>query len=168
MSNSTEAGIIDSWTWNFADGFSSTEQNPEHEYADGGTYTVILTVTTDKGCESIISYDILVEPGPDVDFEVADVCQNEPAEFENLTTITTGSISSYAWDFGDGETSTEDDPSHFYDAPGTYTVTLIAFSTNGCSDTISAEIYMGELPLADAGPDQTVEYLETFTLDGTE
>ena len=78
LSNSTEAGIIDSWTWNFADGFSSTEQNPEHEYADGGTYTVILTVTTDKGCESIISYDILVEPGPDVDFEVADVCQNEP------------------------------------------------------------------------------------------
>ncbi len=167
LSNSTEAGTIDSWTWNFADGFSSTEQNPEHEYADGGTYTVLLTVTTDKGCESIISYDILVEPGPDVDFEFDDVCQNEPAVFNNLTTITTGSISSYFWDFGDGQTSTEDEPSHFYDAPGTFTVTLIAFSSNGCSDTLTADIYIGELPFADAGPDQTVEYLATFTLDGT-
>ncbi len=167
LSNSTEAGTIDGWTWNFDDGATSTEQDPEHEYADGGTYTVYMTVTTDKGCESTISYDVLVDPGPNADFNVADVCQNEPGEFNNLTTITTGSISEYHWDFGDGQTSTEDNPSHFYDAPGTYTITLIAFSLNGCSDTISYDIYIGELPEANAGPDQTVEYLETFDLQGS-
>jgi len=167
LSNSTEAGIIISWDWNFADGSTSTLQNPEHEYADGGTYSVALTVVTDKGCQSTVIYEILVEPGPDVSFNAEDVCQNIEAEFINTTTITTGTISSYSWDFGDGTTSTEDEPFHLYTAPGTYTVTLIAFSANGCSDTLTQEIYIGELPFADAGPDQTVEYLETFSLDGS-
>lgn len=119
-STSTEAGEINAWDWDFDDGSASTDENPEHEYADGGTYTVTLTVQTDKGCESSIAYDILVEPGPDVAFDVDDVCQNVEAEFDNNTTITTGSISSYAWDFGDGSTSAEDNPSHLYGAPGTY------------------------------------------------
>ncbi|MBK8345719.1 MAG: PKD domain-containing protein [Bacteroidetes bacterium] len=166
-STSTEAGEINAWDWDFDDGSASTDENPEHEYADGGTYTVTLTVQTDKGCESSIAYDILVEPGPDVAFDVDDVCQNVEAEFDNNTTITTGSISSYAWDFGDGSTSAEDNPSHLYGAPGTYTVTLIAFSANGCSDTLMQDIYIGELPFADAGEDDTVAYLETFQLNGS-
>ncbi|HNA56969.1 MAG TPA: PKD domain-containing protein [Chitinophagales bacterium] len=166
-SNSTEAGDIITWDWNFGDGATSTTANPEHEYADGGTYTVVLTVTTDVGCQSSVSVDILVEPGPDVDFLAPDVCQDEEAEFTNLTTITTGSISSYSWDFGDGATSTEDEPSHQYDAPGTYTVTLIAYSANGCSDTLEQDIYIGMLPDAYAGVDDTIMYLETYTLNGT-
>lgn len=167
LSNSTEAGDIISWDWNFADGFTSTMQNPEHEYADGGSYTVSLSVVTDKGCQSTVMYTVNVEPGPNVAFFVDDICQNEEAQFVNTTTITTGSISGYLWDFGDGSTSTEDEPSHMYDAPGTYTVTLIAYSLNGCSDTLTHDVYVGELPFADAGPDQTVQYLETFSLDGS-
>ena len=164
---SSEAGLIDTWEWNFDDGATSTEENPEHEYADGGTYTVELTVQTDKGCESTYSIDVLVEPGPDVAFNVDDVCMNEEADFNNTTTITTGSISGYEWDFGDGTTSTEEDPSHLYDSPGTFEVTLIAYSSNGCSDTLMQEIYIGELPFANAGEDDSVLYLETFTLNGT-
>lgn len=167
LSTTTEAGEIIEWEWNFADGSTSTEVSPEHEYVDGGTYSVILTVTTDKGCVSSITYDVLVEPGPDVDFLFDDVCQNVAAEFTNLSTITTGSISSYLWDFGDGITSTDEEPTHLYGSPGTFTVTLIAYSSNGCSDTLTATIDIGELPFADAGPDQTINYLETYTLNGT-
>lgn len=164
---SSAAGDIITWDWDFADGSSSSLPNPSHEYADGGTYSVVLTVTTDKGCQSSVSYDVVVEPGPDVDFSVDDVCQNLPAEFDNQTTIATGTISGYEWDFGDGNTSTEDDPTHFYDAPGTYTVTLIATSTNGCADTISYDVNIGELPFADAGQDDTIPYLESYTLNGS-
>jgi len=163
---STEAGDIVSWSWNFDDGGSSTLEDPAHEYADGGTYSVILTVMTDVGCQSTITYDVFVESGPNVSFLAEDVCQNFPVEFINTTTIATGTITGYLWDFGDGETSTEEEPIHYYDAPGTYTVTLISYSANGCTDTLQQDVYIGELPFADAGPDQTVLYLAEFNLDG--
>ncbi len=166
-STSTEAGEIINWDWNFGDGATSGLENPEHEYADGGTYTVILTVTTDKGCQSTIMYDVDVTPGPDVDFDVEDVCQNFPAEFDNLTTIGAGTIDTYEWDFGDGTTSSEVDPSHNYAAPGTYTVTLIVTATNGCADTAVYDVTIGELPFADAGENDTIEYLQTYTLNGS-
>jgi len=163
----TEAGDIISWEWDFGDGSTSDEADPSYEYADGGIFTVELTVTTDKGCVSTISYEVDVNAGPDVDFTVDDVCQNEPASFDNTTTITTGTITGYLWNFGDGETSTEEDPEHFYDAPGTFDVTLIAYSANGCSDTITYSVDIGELPFADAGENDTIYYLETYELNGS-
>ncbi len=166
VSNSTEAGDIDSWEWTFADGATSDEQNPTHEYEDGGTYEVVLIVTTDVGCVDEITYDVFVESGPDVLWETEDVCQDVPAEFDNQTTIITGTITGYLWDFGDGSTSTDENPSHLYATPGDYTVTLVAYSANGCTDTLSQTIHIGELPFPDAGPDQTVLYLEEFTLNG--
>ncbi|MEZ5012669.1 MAG: PKD domain-containing protein [Chitinophagales bacterium] len=167
QSVSTEAGDIISWDWDFADGSSSSDENPEHEYSDGGDYPVVLTVTTDKGCVSTVTYNVNVEPGPHTDFVVSDVCQNEPAAFNNLTTILTGTITGYDWDFGDGSSSTEEEPFHFYDAPGDYTVTLIAYSANGCTDTSSYDIHIGELPFANAGADDSTVYLEGYTLNGS-
>ncbi len=166
-SNSTEAGDIISWEWTFDDGATSTEENPSHEYADGGTYTVVLTVTTDVGCTSTVTYDVGVDAGPAVEFTVEDVCQNFPIVTDNTTTIATGTITDYLWDFGDGTTSTEDEPTHNYAEAGTYTITLIAYSANGCTDTAYAEVTIGELPNANAGPDQTVVYLAEFSLDGS-
>ena len=167
LSNSTEAGNIVDWDWNFGDGSTSTESDPDYEYGDGGTYSVTLTVTTDVGCESSITYDVLVESGPAVDFVVDDVCQNEFAVFNNLSTITTGTITDYLWDFGDGNTSTVEEPTYQYAAPGDYTVTLIVYSANGCSDTMMHDIHIGELPFADAGADASVGYLDTYTLNGS-
>lgn len=167
LSNSTEAGDIINWDWNFGDGSTSTESDPAYEYGDGGTYSVVLTVETDKGCQSTVTYDVMVESGPAVDFVVDDVCQNEFAVFNNLSTIATGTITEYAWDFGDGNTSSEEEPSYQYAAPGDYTVTLIVFSANGCSDTMTHDIHIGELPFADAGPDGSVGYLDTYTLNGS-
>lgn len=167
VSNSTEAGDIITWDWSFADGSTSGDQDPLHEYEDGGNYPVTLIVTTDVGCIDTVTYDVFVESGPDVDWEAEDVCQDVAAEFDNLTTIATGTITGYLWDFGDGETSTEENPSHLYSAPGEYTVTLIATSANGCTDTLIQTINIGELPFANAGPDQSVLYLEEFVLDGS-
>lgn len=167
QSVTTEAGDIISWDWNFGDGDSSSDMDPSHEYGDGGSYPVTLTVETDKGCVSTITENVNVDAGPSVNFSTDDVCQNEAADFTNLSTITTGTITEYDWDFGDGSTTMVESPTHMFDAPGDYTVTLIAFSANGCSDTATENIHIGELPDAYAGPDDTVPYLGSYVMQGS-
>lgn len=165
---STYAGTIDTWSWDFGDGSTSDDQNPEHPYSEGGVYDVMLTVETDKGCVSNIVIPVDLLSGPGADFTVEDVCQNEEANFNNTTTFPSDvTIDTYNWDFGDGNESSEEEPDYQYAAPGEYTVTLIATSTNGCSDTITQTIQIGELPFADAGADATYTYLQSFQLDGS-
>lgn len=167
QSVSTSAGDIVEWNWDFGDGGSSTASDPDYLYAAGGSYLVSLFVETEKGCNSTIVQTVNVLSGPESEFDFDDVCQNEAAEFDNLTTIPAGaSISSYLWNFGDGSTSSAENPSHNYDAPGTYTVTLISTANNGCKDTITYDIEIGILPEAYAGPDDTVTYLDYYTLQG--
>jgi gliding motility-associated-like protein len=164
----TEAGDIISWGWSFGDGGTSTDQNTSHDYADGGTYNVTLTVETDKGCISTIVKSVTVLPGPDANFSVENICQNEPALFNNLTTFSAGTSSAgYTWLFGDGTVSNDDDPIHNYDASGTYYVTLIAASIGGCTDTITLPLIVGVLPETNAGPDDSVAYLAPYVLNGS-
>lgn len=168
QSVSEHAGDIVSWDWSFDDGDTETDQNPEHAYDEGGTYDVMLVVTTESGCTDTITIPVALLSGPDADFDVDDVCLNEAAEFDNTTTFPADvTIDNYAWEFGDGDNSSATDPDHFYPDAGTYTITLIATSTNGCSDTITQTIDIGELPNANAGIDDTVTYLDTYTLNGT-
>ncbi|MFN0274543.1 MAG: PKD domain-containing protein [Chitinophagales bacterium] len=168
QSTSTFAGEIDTWTWDFGDGASSDDQDPEHAYSEGGIYDVTLIVETDKGCVDEITLPVNLLSGPDADFTVDDICLNEEAEFNNTTTFPTDiSINSYEWSFGDGNESGEEDPDYQYDTPGSYEVTLIATATNGCKDTITQTINVGELPFADAGPDATVTYLQLYEMNGS-
>jgi gliding motility-associated-like protein len=165
---STEAGNIDSWTWDFGDGSTGTGANPDHEYAIGGSYDVILTVTTDKGCTSTISQAVDLLSGPTADFDVDDVCLNEEAMFSDETTFPAGvTLETWDWSFGDGNTSSNQNPGYFYGEAGTYDVTLIVSTNNGCEDTITQTIVIGELPFPDAGPNDTVNYLDYYTLMGS-
>ncbi|MBC8048184.1 MAG: PKD domain-containing protein [Fimbriimonadaceae bacterium] len=165
---STYAGTIDTWNWDFGDGLTSEEENPDHSYAVGGTYDVVLTIETDKGCVDDITITVDLLSGPDANFTVDDVCLNEEAQFNNLTTFPADvSINNYVWYFDDGNISSEEDPDHQYDSPGEYEITLIAFSTNGCSDTITQQLSIGELPFANAGVDDTILYLEEYILNGS-
>jgi gliding motility-associated-like protein len=165
---STEAGEIISWNWNFGDGSTSVEQHPQHLYTIGGDYTVTLIVQTDKGCIDTISYLVSLLSGPDAEFTADDVCFGETVYFNNLTTWPSDvSIDWYTWAFGDGSGTETEDPSHYFTASGDYNVTLIAVTTNGCSDTIVLTVNVGELAEADAGPDDTIGYYEIYQLNGT-
>ena len=76
--------------------------------------------------------------GPTADFSADDVCLNEDALFEDETTHPDGvTLTDWFWDFGDGGTSGDQDPSYSYEEPGTYEVTLIVATNNGCQDTIT-------------------------------
>lgn len=164
---STQAGTIESWSWSFGDGSTSNMQNPVYEYADGGNYVVQLIVGTSRGCLDTIVQIVNVSPGPNASFTTFDICQDQQAVFINETTITTGTITDWLWNFGNGETSTEEDPFYDYPVSGDYTVSLIATSANGCTDTAYQDISVGFVPLADAGPGATVDYLTTYVLNGS-
>ncbi len=135
--NSTvNQGSNTGWDWTFGDGTTSTAQNPNKTYAAAGSYTVKLKVTTNFGCEDSLSQAIVVHPKPTAAFTTTTTCADITSQFTNTSSVSTGSILSYFWEFGDGDTSIAINPSHDYDTGGTYTVRLMVETDNGCRDTI--------------------------------
>jgi PKD repeat protein len=105
-----------SWSWDFGGDGESDEQSPVHTFSAANTYEVTLTVTDAAGATNSISQDVVVSttanvvPTADFDF----ICNAEECTFTDASSDTDGTIASYAWEFGDGETSTEADPVHTY------------------------------------------------------
>jgi len=126
-------GEITSWSWTFGDGGSSTVQGPSHTYNAAGTYEVSLTVTGPGGSDSETktSY-ITVSTSPVADFSGTPTSGNAPLTV-SFTDMSSGAPTSWSWNFGDGGSSTAQNPSHQYSATGTYTVSLTA--TNTCGST---------------------------------
>ncbi len=147
------SGSIISWAWDFGDGGTSTQQNPSHTYASAGTYTVSLVVTTDKGCISTTpAQQVTVYAKPEAGFILPEVCLDDTnAQFTDTSSVSPpDNIAQWAWDFGDGGTSTAQNPTHSYSATGSYLVRLIVTSNRGCRDTIDQNIFVnGSFPDAD-------------------
>jgi PKD repeat protein len=129
FTDATTGGVepYTSWYWDFGDGSDSTAQNPTHHYDAPGTYSVTLTVTDsdDPAHSDSQSYDVTVYEGPTADFsaDVFDCCDPLEVQFTDLSTAGDNPIVSWYWEFGDGYTSTDPNPSHIYD-DGVYTVSL--------------------------------------------
>lgn len=139
-SSTTPSGSISSRKWNFGDGNTSTATNPTHTYTTAGNYNVKLVITNSLGCSDSITQSITVYPKPVVSFSVNDSIQcisGNSFVYTNLTSITSGSVSSYKWTFGDTATSTATSPSHSFADTGTYITKLVAVSNKGCKDSAS-------------------------------
>jgi PKD repeat protein len=126
-----------SWSWSFGDGTTSTQQNPSHTYSASGNYSITLTVTTTSGCNGTITIPnlITVDNLPTVSFNATNGLRCAPATV-HFTNSSSGAAGGYYWEFGDGDTSTAATPNHIYTSAGTYTVTLHAYSANGCEATL--------------------------------
>jgi gliding motility-associated-like protein len=126
------------YLWDFGDGSSSTDPNPVHNYTSFGNFNVTLTVTNAGGCSATVTVADFVQISPTIDIDflpsVTVVCQGESIFFDNLSGSSSGD---WLWDFGDGTTSTEFEPSHIYSAPGVYSVSLSADFGGGCTGDIS-------------------------------
>ena len=134
-------GITD-WYWDFGDNSTSTLQNPIHTYPIPGIYTVRLRVR-----DSSVVEDTEVK----TDFIVVGTTPTVQAEFTSLKRMaldravvnfvdqSSGDISSWLWDFGDGYQSNERNPTHFYSAPGVYTVTLTVSGPDGTDNEVETD-----------------------------
>ncbi|MTK64220.1 MAG: PKD domain-containing protein, partial [Methanobacterium sp.] len=123
-----------SWLWDFGDGNTSTLQNPIHTYNTAGNYSVNLISSNDMGSSSLLNYNLIAVhyyPPPATNFTVDKTwgVGNLTAHFTD--TSIGDSITSWSWDFGDGNTSTLQNPTHKYTGVGNYTVSLTATNSEG-------------------------------------
>ncbi|MDD1702737.1 MAG: PKD domain-containing protein [Methanoregula sp.] len=148
------------WYWVFGDGVTSTDQNVTHIYSSVGTYTVKLTVYNSEGSNKTIKTDyITVGTGtsaPSASF-LADVTQGSNPLTVQFTDSSTSSPTSWSWSFGDGVTSTLQNPTHTYTSDGTFTVQLTATNSGGSNSvTRSGYITVSSESVADYPTASTV------------
>ena len=148
-SSSSGSTAISSWSWNFGDGGSASQQDPQHSYAASGTYAVQLIVNTAQGCSDTLQQSINIFPVPSANFSANNVCLNGPTSFVDQSQISGGGTFSYLWNFGDNTSATDPQPQHNYTSAGTYTVTMTVTSPFGCSDAHTASVTVYPLPVAD-------------------
>ncbi|WP_027420155.1 T9SS C-terminal target domain-containing protein [Crocinitomix catalasitica] len=158
---------VDSYEWLFGDGSTSDLEDPTHAYLDEGIYTVELIAISESGCRDTMRHEITPYPSPDVgiEFIVTGIssedggtggCIYNPVEFYDHSSIDDPyTIVSWNWDFGDGATSTDENPVHDYDAPGLYTVSLTTESDLGCEANGTIDILMVD-GIAIVSPDTTI------------
>lgn len=142
---SPSSGAI--YDWDFGNGTTSTGVNPDNvTYNSEGSYDITLTVEDDAtGCvNSVVETVDIFDYGADFSLSSATACENTSIDFEDDSSPGTNQ---WSWNFGDGTTSSSQNPSHTFNTEGTYTVTLTATnSANGCTDTYSEEIEVFPLP----------------------
>lgn len=163
------SGSIVSWNWDFGDSNTSTLQNPTHTYTNPGTFTAELTITTDAGCTDTYTADVVVNPAPQVDFTAPPVCEGNVTTFQNQTTLASGTVSQWDWDFGDFiGTDTQENPTYVYQGVGSYNVILNAVSDSGCAGTHTQNVDVNSRPTADfsfvSGCSPTVTFTDLSTV----
>ncbi len=137
FSNTSQGNAL-AYQWNFGDGSSSTALNPTHIYTANGTFLITLTVTDTLGCSNTDSQQIIIAT-PVASFTVNDSVGTCPPLIVNFTNTSINYIS-FVWDFGDGSTSTANNPSHFYNSAGVYIATLTVTAAGGCTSVRSMTI----------------------------
>jgi PKD repeat protein len=170
--NSTYA---DSYLWDFDDGTFSTELNPTHVFYQAREYQVKLLAVGLGGTDTVKQV-VEVKENPRALFGVY---PTDGKTLRQLFKFVNNSVNaeSFLWDFGDGNTSTEANPSHTYDQEGIYTISLVAWSENDCVDTLVQENLIrlvageGETKFPNAfrwnGSGPTGGYWEEGTIDNT-
>ena len=160
-----------SYHWTGPNGFDSHQQNPTITNCTmemAGTYSCFITVgaqTSDP-----IGTQVVIYPQPTASFTSTTVCQGELTQFQSTATTTPANmeITSYLWDFGDGETSTEQNPTHLFATAGIHNVSLtVACGHGACTHTRMQNVTVNALPVADAGRDQTIPYGDRAQLQGS-
>ena len=131
------------YAWDFGNGETSTEESPTYSFTDPGTYNVSLTVTNDQKCTDIATIANLIKANetPTAQF-VADppaaILENATIDFADNSVSSESLV--YNWDFDDGNSSADKDPSHTYTATGVYLVNLLVISPNGCESETTSEV----------------------------
>jgi gliding motility-associated-like protein len=151
------SGSIASWQWNFGDGNTTTRNNNSpfyHHYVAPGPYTISLVVTSNNSCKSdTMRRNINVFISPLAKFGYSgNICVTDSIRFTDTSSVAGGTITSWQWNFGDGNTAIRNNNSPFYHpytTTGNFNVSLVVFSNNGCkSDTFRRTVSVNNRPSA--------------------
>jgi gliding motility-associated-like protein len=161
-----------SYYWTFDDGVPATSTSsvpPSVIWGTPGSKTIQLTIS-EPGCEETFNSSFTVFPDPLALFSASSNtgCQPVEASFSNASSNLENP--SYLWDFGDGTTGTEANPSHVYPNPGHYNVTLTVTNATGCVNTLTVndivEVY--EVPIASFSADPQAATIDNPTIKFTD
>jgi PKD repeat protein len=148
-----DVASIGEWHWDFGDGTTSNNPDPEHVYVIAGSYEVVLTVTDINGCDAsaVKTVDIMNAPVAAFIFS-GDACEGGVISFDDQSTADEV-ISQWVWDFGDGTTETVDYPNnpdieHTFVQDGTFNVTLSIITETACESTYTQEVIISTAPEA--------------------
>ncbi|MFM9026675.1 MAG: PKD domain-containing protein, partial [Bacteroidota bacterium] len=114
----------------------------------GSTTQYSVIATDQNGCTGSDSLIVQVAQQPQALFSVQPVCFEDTSSFKQQSSVSSGIISNYSWNFGDGNTSAGTQPKHFYPTPGTYPVTLVVNTNAGCVDSLTLYAVVHPLPIA--------------------
>ncbi len=159
-------GSITTRTWVFGDGSTSNAVNPTHTYVNPGTYTVTLVAIGPGGNDSVVMPSLITVTAPQppvADFTATPTTGPLGTSFA-FTDMSSGSITSWTWTFGDGTFSNVQNPSHVYTTPGLYSVSLSVAGPNG-SDVIVKTDYI-DVTAPPGGETVYLSFSENVTLPG--
>ncbi len=158
--------------WDFGDpntlADTSNDVSPNYTYPDTGTYRVKLVVNRGSTCPDSIEKLVKIYPKFSTDFDIiGKLCKGEPLQFIDRSEATFPTINQWDWNFGDGTTSTEQNPIHIYtNNYENYKITLRSGSTKGCEDTAIKNIFIPRF-IPFAGNDTVVIKGHTFNMKGS-
>ncbi len=150
-------GEISSYTWDFGDGSSSSELHPVHTFNTAGTYPVVLTVSGPGGVSNVSRQINVTTPDAPVASFTQDKISGPPPLEVTFSSLSTGQINNYAWDFGDGETGTGETITHLFETEGNYNVILRVTGPGGTSTaTRQITVENPQIPAPEAAFTQSI------------
>lgn len=150
-SSTTLSGSINFWNWNFEDGSpTDVTQNPSHMYVSAGVQSTTLIVENTFGCVDTVTKTVAVYFNPVTNFTFQDVCLKDSVFFNDSSYVDNSAVvNTYLWVFSDGTpTSSFQNPGHYYAGIGTYNVTLISTTNQGCSSAATESVHVFDPPVA--------------------
>ena len=144
------------YLWDFGDGQTSNDKNPSHTYLQDGNYTLTLVVNDGKGdSDPIQTTASILDKDPQAAFIANPLSGSAPltVDFTDQSSSYDG-ITSFQWDFDNDGTvdSTDKNPSHTYNSPGTYTASLTVFEADGDQSTETKTDYITVTEEAELSP----------------
>ncbi|KAI9432800.1 hypothetical protein F5148DRAFT_1295656 [Russula earlei] len=178
-SSNANGRTLTQWHWSFGDNTIDSVQNPVKKYTTAGNYTVQLIAINDIGCYADTTRPLAISATPVVKFGVSDTtCLSSILSFTDSTSIASGTILNWYWDYGDGKKDTLTAAAnrlHAYTQTGTDSVTLKVVSNTGC--TVSYGKMLTISPYPSVGfvlpevciNDRNVQFADTSSIaDGTQ
>jgi PKD repeat protein len=141
--SSISPGSIASYKWEFGDATTATTKDASKKYASEGNYTVQMSTVSNQGCKDTIVKKVVVNPQTKIAFTLnsdSQCLKGNNFKITNTSSIVTGSIVKYNWDFGNTTTSTSVSPSVSYASKGTYKIRVITATNYGCLDTLTKPV----------------------------